>query len=199
MTLIFDKNSWHYRLIVYIFTSNFFLETDGIDVEAMQTINMEKDFKIIYKKKPRTVNLCPYCRAVVGAVIMFPFIVLWRLFPHKQKKYTHAEIMKRSQRNTKIARIAVAAFMGIMGVWKLIDGDFFMASFYFGMVIFNLYSVPIFRWIAKNMPKRKFKQKPIKESKPKEPSKIVKSIAEKHDIICPPIFFIEKEDVEKLT
>jgi hypothetical protein len=197
MTLIFDKNSWHYRLIVYIFTSDFFLETDGFDMEAMQTLDMERDFRIIYKKKPKTVNLCPYCRAVVGAVIMFPFIVLWRLFPHTKKQLSHEEIIKKSQRNTKIARILVAAIMGLMGVWKLVDSDFFMASFYFGLVLFNLYSVKILRWSAKKLPKRKFKKKSVK--KPKTPSKIVKSIAEKHDIICPPIFFIEKEDVEKLT
>jgi len=101
LTLVFDKNSWHYRLVVYIFTSEFFLEIDGIDMQSMETVDMEKDFRIIYKKKTRTVNLCPYCRAVVGAVMMFPFVVLWRLFPHKKTKQTHAEIMRKSQRNTK--------------------------------------------------------------------------------------------------
>jgi len=196
MTIVFDKNCWHYRLVVYIFTSDFFLESDGIDLEAMQSINMEKDFKIIYKKKPRTVNLCPYCRAVVGSIIMFPFIVLWRLFPHKKIQRTHEEIMRRSQRNTKIARYAVAGFMGAMGIWKILDGDYFMGIFYFGLVIFNVYSVPILRWVAKKMPKKKFKKKPVKE--PKEPSKIIQSISQRHDIICPPIWFIEKEDAEKL-
>ena len=197
MTIIFDKNSWHYRLIVYIFTTDFFIETDGIDIRAMEAVNMEKDFRIVYKKKPKTVNLCPYCRAIVGAVIMFPFIVLWRLFPHKPKpKKTHAEIMKRSKRNTLIARIMVAIFMGIMGIWKILDGDYFMAIFYGGMVIFNLFSVQILKWIAKKLPKQKLKQKPFKKSK--EPSKIIKSIAEKHDIICPPIFFIDIQREDEL-
>ena len=87
--IISSTSSWHYRLIVYVFSSEFFLETDGIDIVAMDAVNMEKDFEIIYKKKPRTVNLCPYCRAIVGAVIMFPFVVLYRLFPHKKKIRTH--------------------------------------------------------------------------------------------------------------
>lgn len=197
MTLIFDKNSWHYRLVVYIFTSEFFLEIDGIDIQSMETVDMEKDFCIIYKKKPRTVNLCPYCRAIVGAVIMFPFIVLWRLFPHKKTKQTHAEIMRKSQRNTKIVRCIVAGFMTAMGIWKILDNDYFMAIFYFGLVLFNLFSVQILKWVAQRLPKIKLKEKPIK--KQKQTPKIVKAISEKHDIICPPIWFIEKGDVEKLT
>jgi len=184
-------------LVAFVFTPEFFIETDGIDMEAMQLLNMEKDFKIIYKKKPRVVNLCPYCRAIVGATILFPFVVLWRLFPHAKKVESHHEIIRKSQRNTLIARLTVAAFMGIMGIWKLIVGDYWMMGFYFALVIFNLYSVPILRWLAKKYPKRKFKKRSIK--KLKEPSKITKKISEKHNIICPPIWFIEKEDVEKFT
>lgn len=195
--LIFDNNSWHYRLIVYIFTSEFFLETDGIDIKAMDSVNMEKDFEIIYKKKSRTVNLCPYCRAVVGAVIMFPFIVLWRLFPHKKNIHTHHEIMKRSQRNSKIVRIIAAGAMGALGVWHITTENYFMAVFYFGLVIFNLFSVQIFTWLAKNLPKRKYKVQQFKE--PKQPSKIIKTIYEKHDLICPPIFFVDTTDKGTLT
>ena len=159
MTLVFDKNSWHYRLVVYVFTSEFFLEIDGIDIQSMETVDMEKDFRIIYKKKTRTVNLCPYCRAIVGAVIMFPFIVLWRLFPHKKTKQTHAEIMRKSQRNTKIVRIVVAGVMGGMGIWKILDNDYFMAIFYFGLVLFNLFSVQILKWVAQRLPKIKNKER----------------------------------------
>ena len=143
-------------------------------------------------------NLCPYCRAVVGAVIMFPFVVLWRLFPHKEKKLSHAEIIKKSQRNTKIARILVASFMGLMGVWKLVDGEIYFAVFYFGLVLFNLYSVPILRWLAKNMPKTKLKKKTMTKSKPKKENKTLKKIADKHDIICPPIFFVDVKSAEEL-
>ena len=165
MTLVFDKNSWHYRLVVYVFTSDFFLEIDGIDIQSMDAIDMEKDFHIIYKKKPRTVNLCPYCRAIVGAVFMFPFIVLWRLFPHKKTKQTHAEIMRKSQRNTKIIRIVVAGFMGGMAIWKILDDDYFMALFYFGLILFNLFSVQILKWVARRLPKTKLKERPIKKQK----------------------------------
>jgi len=196
MTIISSNDSWHYRLIVYVFSSEFFLEVDGIDIQAMESVNMEKDFKIIYKKKPRTVNLCPYCRAIVGAVIMFPFIVLYRLFPHKKKIRTRQEIMRRSQRNSKIVRIAVAVGMGALGVWNITTENYFMAAFYFGLVIFNLFSVQILTWVAKRFPERKYKVQQYKE--PKQPSKIVKTISDKHDLICPPIFFIDKSDEDEL-
>lgn len=195
--IISSSSSWHYRLIVYIFTSEFFLQVDGIDIVAMDSVNMEKDFKIIYKKKPRTVNLCPYCRAVVGAVIMFPFVVLYRLFPHKKKIRTYKEIRRISQRNSKIARCIAAAGMGVFGIWHATTENYFMAIFYFALVIFNLFSIQIFTWVVKRLPKRKYKVRQFKE--PKQPSKIIKTIAEKHDLICPPIFFIDKSDEMKLT
>ena len=187
--IVYSTSSWHYRLIVYIFSAEFFLETDGFDYQAMDSVSMEKHFKIIYKKKPRTVNLCPYCRAVVGAVIMLPFIILWRLFPHKEKIRTHQEIIKRSQRNSRIAQYITASGMAGFGMWNLSTENYFLAVFYFGLAFFNLFSVRIFKWIATRLPKKEFKAKPIK--KLKVSSKIVKTITEKHDLICPPIFFID--------
>lgn len=191
--IVYSTSSWHYRLIVYIFSVEFFLETDGLDYKAMDAVDIEKGFTIIYKKKSRTVNLCPYCRAVVGAVIMLPFIMLWRLFPHKEKIQTHKEIMKRSQRNSRIVICLVAAVMAGFGIWRLSTESYFLAVFYFGFALFNLFSVRIFKWIATRLPERQFKEKPIK----KQSSKFVKTITEKHDLICPPIFFIDKtEDVD---
>jgi len=189
--IISSNRAWHYRLITYVFSSEFFLETDGFDLKAMDATRT-----IIYKKKPRTVNLCPYCRAVVGAVIIYPFVVLWRLFPHKEKKRTHAEIMKRSQRTSKIVRgIAISIFI-ILGLWNISNENYFLAAFHFGLIVFNIFSVQIFRLIIKIVPKRKYKSKPYKE--PREPSKIIKKLSEKHDLICPPIFFVdipEKKDL----
>ena len=194
--LVYTTNSWHYRLIVYVFTTEFFLEIDGIDIQAMDATAINKDFRIIYKKKPRTVNLCPYCRAIVGAVIIFPFVVLYRLFPHKKKIRTHEEIRRISQRNSKIAIIGAMVSLGVIGVWNLTTGNYLFAAFNFGLVVFNLFGVRIITWILKRMPKRKFKEKPTKE--PKQPSKIIKTISEKHDLICPPIYFIDKSDEENL-
>ena len=183
-------------MIVYVFTTEFFLEVDGIDMQAMDAVNMEKDFKIIYKKKPRTVNLCPYCRAVVGAVIMFPFVVLWRLFPHKKKIRTHQEILKRAQRTSKIVRVVVISLFTLLGFWHLSHESYYLAAFNFGLIVFNIFSIQIFRWIAKIMPKSKYK---VQHKEPRKPSKFVKIISEKHDLMCPPIFFVDTTDEENLT
>jgi hypothetical protein len=188
--IISSNRAWHYRLITYVFSSEFFLEVDGFDIKAMDAVDMTKDFTIIYKKKPRTVNLCPYCRAVVGAVIIFPFVVLWRLFPHKEKKRTHAEIMKRSQRTSKIVRcIAVSIFL-ILGLWNIFHESYVLAAVHFSMAVFQIFCVQIFSWFAKRAPKRK--PKPYKE--PREPSKILKKLSEKHDLICPPMFFVDTSE-----
>lgn len=192
--LISSNMAWHYRLITYVFTSEFFLETDGLDTQAMDSIIVDKYFKIVYKKKPKTVNLCPYCRAVVGAVIMFPFVVLYKLFPHKEKKRTHQEIMKKSQRDSKIVRIMAVSVMAGLAVWQIVNENYFMTAFYIGLLIFNMFSVQIIRWITKRTPKRKYKAKPFKE-----PPKFVKTISEKHDLICPPIFFVDATKDEDRT
>ena len=194
--IVYSTSSWHYRLIVYIFSSEFFLEIDGIDIVAMDSVNMEKDFKIIYKKKSRTVNLCPYCRAIVGAIIMLPFIVLWRLFPHKEKIRTRQEIMKRSQRTSRIVQCIVAAGMVGFGIWNLSIENYFLTVFYFGLTLFNLFSVRVVKWVAMRLPKKEFKENPIK--KIKQTSKFVKTITNKHDMICPPIFFIDKTKDEDI-
>lgn len=195
MTLIFNKNSWHYHLILYIYGENFFLQTTGLDLRAMETQFKPEDFAIIYKTIPKTVNLCPYCRAVVGGIILFPFVWLKRRLPYTPKKLTHLEAIKKSKRNTMIIKIVVATGMGLFGIWKVIVGEYPMAAFYFGLVIFNLYSTQIMGWIMRHWPKRKIKTKPFK-SKRKTPE-IIKKIETKHDVICPPIFFIDlKEDID---
>ncbi len=201
MTLVFDKNSWHYRLVVYVFTSEFFLEIDGIDIQSMETVDMEKDFRIIYKKKPRTVNLCPYCRAVVASTVLLPLVFLWRLFPHKKKERTHAEIMKRSEKTSKIVRYTIAGGFVAFGVWKIIHEDYGMGVFYLGLAVFNVKSPKILKWVVTRLNKihlRKGKPKVIKVKEPKKPSKILTTISKKHDAICPPIFFVDVKNPEEL-
>jgi len=184
-----SNRSWHYKLVLYVFGPDFFLEVDGIDIKAMDVLDMEKDFRIIYKKKPRTVNLCPYCRAVVGATILFPFTVLWRLFPHEEKKYSHKENMKRIDRNSKIARIVACSFFVGLAIWHLSTESYYFVAFNLALAVFNIASVNIFRWLALRLPKKKYKLETFRESK--ESSKIIKKISEKHDLICPPIFFLD--------
>lgn len=97
----FNDNSWHYRLVLYIFGKNFFIEKDGLDFDAMDKMYDSKIpteyYKMIYKTKPKVVNFCPYCRGVLWSALSLPFVYVWRIFfPHDPTKVrTHAETMKR--------------------------------------------------------------------------------------------------------
>ncbi len=186
MTLVFKKNAWHYRLVWFTFGEEFFTEIDWD--QTLKTSEAYNDIQWV--RKTKTVNLCPYCRAVVGSLISFPFIFVWRLFPHKErKKETHQEIMKRSKRNSTIVRLAAMAFMGGIGILKVFEGEYNLSVFYFVLVLFNLFNIRIFQWFLKHLPK--FKTKKITNGDSKKPSKIIKKIESKHDLVCPPIFFID--------
>lgn len=192
MTLVFNKNAWHYWLVRYTFGENFFTEIDWD--QTLKTSEAYEDVQWV--RKTKTVNFCPYCRAVVGSMISFPFIFLWRLLPHKErKKETHQEIMKRSKRNTTIIRLGVAAFMGFLALLKILDEEYLTSLFYVGLVLFNIYNVRIMKWIIKHMPK--FKPKKITKFDSEKSSKIIKKIELKHELVCPQIFFIDgKKDSE---
>lgn len=97
----FNTKSWHYRLVLYIFGKNFFIEKDGLDYDAMEKAfgsnRSLKYHEFIYKTKPKIVNFCPYCRGILWSALSLPFVYGWRIFfPHDPtKERTHAETMKR--------------------------------------------------------------------------------------------------------
>ena len=204
--IVFDINSWHYKLILYTFGKNFFLDTSELDWKAIKEIDSTKLIDMTWNnypriEKPKTVNLCPYCRAVVASTVLLPLVFLWRLFPHKKRDESRAAMMKRSDRNFKLVRCVVAVGFAAFGVWKIIHEDYGMGIFYIGLAAFNIKSDVIMKkvimWFSKVIPKRK--QKVIKVKEPKKPSKILTTISKKHNAICPPVWFIDKEDMGKLT
>ncbi len=211
MTLVFNKKAWHYRLILYTFGENFFLDTSEIDFKAMESNynpqTKQEDFKIIYKTKPKTVNLCPYCRAVVGSALTIPFLYIWRLFPHKPKgPETRASMLKRANRNSWGARIFGASVNLILAAWRLtgeVDTfDIAVATIQTTVAVMLLtghWWLPgLFRWIIEHTPKRKIKAKAEKIKEPRRPSEFAKKLHKKHDIICPPIFFVDPLDQENM-
>ena len=104
--------------------------------------------------------------------------------------------MKRSQRNSKIVRLGAAAFMGFIGIIKVLEGDYYLSVFYFILVLFNLFNIRIFQWILRRLPK--FKTKKTSKSDSKASSKLIEKIEQKHDLVCPPIFFIDVKKVSDL-
>jgi len=184
------------------------METDGLDYKAMDDqIGCTPDnFEFIYKKKSRTVNLCPYCRAVLAAILMLPFVYLWRLFPHKPKpKKTHTQIMKSLRYKGLIARGIGCGVNVALGINNIISADndttLFTGIFQIGLGIVlvtgHLWAIQIIRWLIEHSPKINFKLKSRKkETKPKKQFMFVKKLHEKHDVICPPIFFVEEHKSE---
>ncbi len=106
----FNNNSWHYKLVLYVFGKNFFIEKDGLDFAAMEKQfgpNLPTDYhNMIYKTKPKVVNFCPYCRGILWSALSLPFVYVWRIFfPHDPtKERTHAETMRRMKIRGMLAR-----------------------------------------------------------------------------------------------
>jgi len=207
--IIFDKKSWHYRLVIYVFTSEFFLEDDGFDTKAMESIDMEKDFRVIYKKKSKTVNLCPYCRGVVGAIVSLPFVWLYRKFPHKEKKpLTHQQIMKNIHRRGIYIRYVAGSVNLGLGISLILNdqahitaaiqiglGLLLTVLFPFSVKIFT-YLVPVLRITIKFLQSLLPKKEQTKSEKIKNPSLIMTKLNAEHDKICPPIYFVNTSKPE---
>ncbi len=202
--LIFNKKSWHYKLILYSWGENFFLDTSEIDWKKLESIpgdNIKNMSWIEFPKiqKPKTVNLCPYLRALVGSVIALPFVWLYRKIPRKPSKpRTHIEVMKSMERRSIILRYGLAALNFGLGAWRIVDGEWAMAAFNIGVAMFIIYVKRfglLMFFISKHWPKRKHK---VKTVKPKNPSLLKAKLVAEHDKICPPIFFVDTPGVDDL-
>ncbi|MCK5343087.1 MAG: hypothetical protein KAR20_06770, partial [Candidatus Heimdallarchaeota archaeon] len=167
------------------------------------------DFRIIYKTKPKTVNLCPYARAVVAAIVTVPFVYLWRKYPHKSKpKMTHAQIIKNMERRSLIIRLLAGGVNISLGLKNIIFDDGYggiaagmiQILIGLGLMTSHLWAPQSIQWIIKHWSKVKWnREKKIPQKKePKNPSNLTKKICETHDIICPPIWFVDMGKSENL-
>lgn len=189
-----------------------FFEDSEIDMKAYMALDSTKMENLSWEEMPKkytskTVNFCPYCRALVGATITAPFVYLWRLFPHKKKEpLTREGIKKAARRRTITMLLIVFGINGGLATKNLIYGEFIQAAVQIGIISFVVVgfkgSAPIGKalmklsdWIAKH---RKPKVKVKKVKIPKKPSKLKQKLVEKHNLICPPIFFVDVKDPEKL-
>lgn len=198
--IVFNTGSWHFKLVMYVFGNNFFTEQDYIDLDKY-----DKGGEIVWTRKPKVVNFCPYCRAVVGAAWMIPFVFVWRLFPHKEKKQlTRGQIMRRMKIRQMII-LSIAGGLNIaLGVSKIPEGEYQIGILQIGLgvglIIGFLYGgklVPYFSrfldFVVKHWPKKKEKPEKIKN-----PSFLRTYLGTylntKHHKICPPVAFIDQND-----
>ncbi len=119
---IFDTSSWHYRLVLYVFGKSFFFneEVDRDKVHKERLMIEEKtrkefpndddalekayhafhmrvfhEEKFLSYTKMKNTSFCPYCRAVVSSLIIFPFCVIYKLIPKKEpREYNYKEAKK---------------------------------------------------------------------------------------------------------
>ena len=198
---VFDTSSWHYKIVLYVLGKNFFTEKDTIDYD--QT---EKRNTVIWTRKPRIVNFCPYCRAVLYSVVSFVFVWIWRQLPHKPKREkTHAEIMK-SLRRKNIAVRCIAGGINIgLGLSKIPQGEYTLAAvqiiigiallfmFQFAHLMAPPFKI-LYKFIEKYWPEKK--QYIPKNQKPNNSNFLKIYLTENHDKFCPPIAFVDKNDTE---
>ena len=219
--IVFNTNSWHFNLVLYVFGNTFFfnkkVDSEKIrkkiqaldekirkkypnDDDAIEKA-FRKNFRLFYDEDdsytytPKSVNFCPYCRAVLWSMLLFPFAVISKLIPKRKKKPFD---IKKSKRNTNIIKIAVIVIFAIWGTINLLQGNYLMAVFQYGVGSFQLWGKYLFEWSIKWQIKRADKkiQKPEELTKTKNPSLISAYLKTHHHKICPPVTFVDENDTK---
>jgi len=214
---VFNTNSWHFKLVMYVFGDSLFVEkrfdvdgmvkiiekeetefqhkwrhADAEELKKQYNLFKEKRTKMVYKSIPKIVNLCPYLRAVVAAVTLFPFSVVAKRFPkRKQKPFD----IKKSRRNTQIIRIGAIAIFAVWGTYNLLQGDYLMAAFQYGVASFHWWGKYLFEYFSERAAKKEEKQDDP-PALPKNPSLFLAYLKSNHSKVCPPIAFVDDNDTE---
>lgn len=215
---VFNTNSWHFKLVMYVFGDSFFT-TKELDLDATikkiefrpakrldwnnKSVINDKPDKIkpdslVYKSIPKIVNLCPYCRAAMYCIPLLPFAFVAKRIPRREKKPFD---IKKSRRNTKIIKIVAMAVMSLFGIHQVIVGNYWLAAFHFSIASFQIWGKYVFdayaKWYEKRQKKKLKEQKPEdEEDKQKNPSLLLTYLKSNHSKVCPPIAFVDKNDTE---
>lgn len=215
--LQYNTSSWHYRLVLYVYGKWFFSDK-YIDHSMIR--NDEDFYKMIQspdtfsKGKPKQVNFCPYCRAVLASIFLLPFSIVYKQIPkRKSKKLSWDERKKRMDRNSKIIRAALGSFNIGLGLKNIfLDSDMLAAGIFqisMGLIIMFIPQViAIIRkispqitfvynqikkfLIAVRILRVKVKIRPAKIHKDKSPNFLSAFLSENHTKYCPSIFFVDK-------
>jgi len=217
--LQFNTRSWHFKLVRYVFGDSLFVEKQfDVDATVKKIEKEETEFHIkwrnvdsderkrqyeifrqkrgamVYKSIPKIVNLCPYLRALVSAVIFFPFTVIAKRLPKREHKQFN---IKKSRRNVKIIKGVVIVFFAVWGTINLLQGNYAMAAFQYVAGSFQWWGKYLFDYIAKIVEKREEKKEKDNTPKlPKNPSLLFTYLHSKHSKVCPPIAFVDENDTE---
>jgi len=165
---------------------------DSDELKKQYNLFKVKRTKLVYKSIPKTVNLCPYLRAVVAATILFPFAIIAKIIPKRKEKPFD---IKKSRRNTKIIKIVVVAIFAVWGTINLLQGNYWMAVFQYAAGSFQWWGKYLFDYLSERAAKKEEKQDnpPIL---PKNPSLVLAYLKSNHSKVCPPIAFLDVNDTE---
>jgi hypothetical protein len=147
------------------------------------------------KKHPKQINLCPYFRAVIGTMIIFPFMYAWNNLPESIKD--HKDLLQFTVtwfivsmvinailyiHSESFWWVGLAMFFGMMGFVGLCMG----LKLLFEKISYKMY-----------MRKRnKMKEKPLDPQKPPVLSLVGEFIRSKHEKICPCVEFVDDQKVQ---
>jgi len=223
----FNNDSWHYRLVLYVFGKNFFIEKVGLDFDAMDKLfdpkRPLKYHEMIYKTKPKVVNFCPYCRGVLWSALSLPFVYVWRiLFPYDStKERTHEQTMKKMKIRGMLIRSIAGSIQFPFGIMNYLKGNYEAAiiNFAIGFLIIatflflpghkrtqKILGTPFrYLWLlikpVVNFISKLWPKKQVKKRivlETKNPNIVVTYLQTKHHALCPPVCFIDKSDLENL-
>lgn len=169
---------------------------DSDELKIKYDLFKEKRSQMIYKSIPKTVNLCPYLRALVSAVILFPFAIIAKRIPKRKEKPFD---IKKSRRNTKIIKIGLVVFFAVWGTINLLQGNYGIAIFHYAAGSFQWWGKYFFEYITKWAEKREAKKDKKEDDTPKvqkNPSLFLTYLKSNHNKVCPPIAFVDSNDTE---
>ena len=236
---VFNTSSWHYKLVYYVFGASFFfdetLDHDKInkartkvfdkarkefpnDDNALEKADSDFNMQLFHNNDfvtyttKKIVNFCPYCRAVVTSLVLFPFSALYKLIPkRKPKRLSFKESQKRLDRRSKIIRsICGGLNIGLALKSLLIDGSIEIAIIQFtigvGLIFLNQSAIIIrkiiylvysgYKKIKKllitlHILKEVKKVKVAKSKEQKTPNIVQAFFSENHEKYCPPVRFVD--------
>lgn len=218
--IVFNMSSWHFNIVLYVFGKSFFFQ-EYVDSKKI-VIKMKKIEEKIRRVYPnddnaieiahkaffktmfdddellsytlKRINFCPYCRALVMSVFLFPFAVLKNLIPRREKKPFD---IKKSRRNTKIIKAVVIAIFAVWGTINILYGNFWVGIFQYVAASFQWWGKYVFDYILKrSLKKEEKKEKDNTPKLPKNPSLLTAYLKSNHDKVCPPVTFVDENDTE---
>lgn len=233
-------SSWHYTLVNYVHGKSFFFRVDidhekirkerimlddktrkefPNDDKALEKAYHEFDIRVFqddsflkYTEKKKT-SFCSYCRAIVTSLVVFPFVVLYKLFPKgKPKKFDLKERRRKMEIRSKIIRAVCGGINIVLGIKSILDNtvEVGIIQIIIGIGLIFLYQLVIIvrkiynpvnfcykktKKLLINVGILKVKTKKIPEpQEPKTPNFIQAFFAENHNKYCPPVTFVDETD-----